>query len=879
MPAPLDKFTGVISAAALVVICAAPMCYGCQPPWASGFLLAAILVLAAIQIPCSLLSGISWLAVPWALRLAAGLLVVWLWIVFAQHAPRWSSQLQIAYAVAFLAAASLGVRAGRATESFRKVLGALMLSALVLSGFALAEWAGWDVKQLAGFHGDPQRPSGLYTNANRFAVLLSVCWMCACALFLDLLRRREARSLSQRLWLVFSGLALAVISLSIALTLSRLTIIATAIALGLAATGWLIMRPKVLDEARVEESAVARMQRLTLLALPIMVICGWLIWCFMVGATQLHSRFVQIDLAENRLPVIRAALPLLSQQPWFGTGLGSFETRFTAVQPANLPGRWRELHCDWLQLAIEAGFPTLFFALALTATWLMACWRRIKAEAEESERLLRLLPAAGILVVLICSLGDFPLREPATAMLVFFLAGALCAGRPRDGETGRRGDGGQRRAADAGESWEAGGERAGNGQEAAGALQWRVLSLRRLVRAVLTTATAVVLLVIAFVVGRNSAAYAVSPWAGLIYSPPSGMQNLDGWQRAVQFDGRDPELRFRLAAAALATSAQDRSRLDLARVHIRAATEMQPRDYRFPWLQASICEQSGEMAQATDLRELATQLFPNNPSLREQNGRFYLKAGVLNNAPGEPLRQWGLKRAAESFRCVLASAPAREPELIQTMEMAGCLSSDIVALWPGDEPEPRLRRARFYCERGQWDLADRELPAAAPESMGGRRWLHSVRGALYFQRAEPENGLREWTQALSLSGREEREAVDGWLAERSGALDPPICESLAGAVLPELIKYPLLAGVLAKKMISSHRYAVADSILEPLASRSPDLGAQWAELALASGDVAVAESRARRVWDRERFSEQWKTWYKDFEARVSKMSAQRVPER
>src|SRR5256885_2189012 len=139
-------FADRLTLTALLLIAAAPLVFGAQPPWASGFLLAAMMLLCSIFVLQQSLRGESW---------------------------------------------SFG-------------------------------------------------SSGLYTNANRFAVLMALCWLCGSALFLESLSR-NSRSLPSRLRQTFVLLVLLAISICIALTLSRLTIAATGIALLIAAAAWLLL--------------------------------------------------------------------------------------------------------------------------------------------------------------------------------------------------------------------------------------------------------------------------------------------------------------------------------------------------------------------------------------------------------------------------------------------------------------------------------------------------------------------------------------------------------------------------------------------------------------------------------------------------------------
>ena len=68
--------------------------------------------------------------------------------------------------------------------------------------------------------------------------------------------------------------------------------------------------------------------------------------------------------------------------------------------------------------------------------------------------------------------------------------------------------------------------------------------------------------------------------------------------------------------------------------------------------------------------------------------------------------------------------------------------------------------------------------------------------------------------------------------------------------------------------MDDRRWASADQVLEKVAGTSPDLGAQWAELALQMGDVIAASRRARLAWEQGLSSPRWGDWYSQFQERI-----------
>jgi len=818
---------------ALLLVSAAPVVYGCQAPWASGFLLAALLLLAAIFVLRQVRAGKAWLALAKTVIVPASLLIGWLILGVLRdallgpqnsppRAPALSMQ-RLAYVGAFFASAILGAGFCSTASRLATLLRVLVALGCVMAVFALLQFWGWDVKKFAGWIDVTPRPSGLYTNANRFAVLMTLCWMAANGLLLDALLSRSHGTETGRGGKWMGAGAVLLFSVCIALTLSRLTIVASGVAMAAVAVAWMVLnrRTSASDEIAFLPAA-KKWERLALVALPLVVIAAWGVLCLMVGASALRTRFAELqpDLTlDSRVQAAAAALPLLKEQPLWGFGLGRFETVFATLQPAQLEGRWRELHCDWLQWAIEGGIPVLLLGVALAGAWYFQLWQLLK----QSERpLLRVLPAAGVLVFLLCSLGDFPLREPASATLFFFVVGALCS-------LGTLNTGSRVRGS-----------------------------------ALLGILVAGMFLAGAFVSARNALAYSRSLWLGRLYPPIVSASQVNEWKRAAETDPGDPELQFRLATASFAASASDPAALTQARDAAQAAQRLQPDDHRFPWIEAGIAERAGDLARAAELREQSAKMYPHNPLLREQNGRFYLSTRVLRSVPGEPERESGIERCLENFAVVLKCSPARESSLIDAMETAGCLNTEIAGLWPGDEEAPRIRRARFYCSQGQWDRAERDLPKTEPAGNSARRWYHAIRGAIALRRGDVKPGLQAWKQALA----EKNSELDSWLATEARELNAAICESLAGELMPELVKFPVLSGVLAQTLMNDRRYASADQVLEKVAGASPDLGAQWAELALQMGDVNAASYRARQAWEQGLSSPRWGDWYYQFQERI-----------
>ncbi|MFH0939946.1 MAG: O-antigen ligase family protein [Planctomycetota bacterium] len=607
------------------LILAAPLLFGCLPPWASGFLLAGVCVLGAAQVIANTFQDKDRLPIPFELQMTLGLLLAWLMATILYDVAMGTehnripalSLSKLGYLGAFAAALYLGATYAQSLRRLKQILFGMACLGLALSGFALAHYYGWDVKTLFDWPVNQKRICGLYTNFNRFATLLAVCWICACGLLLGCIDqyRQSLPVLKPKTIVLFAAVLL--MAVCIGLTRSRLTMLSMVVSLGIAALGWWSLRALVLQRL-MPDSAIGKALKIA----PFLALAVWGTWGFLfdidnsqISLTTSLSR--EVWSSAMRYTAFCAAWSMLLQNP-LGYGLGAFETFFTQVRPSNLPDSWRELHCDWMQWTLEAGVPALLLGLAALALWCRACWMTIRQCYPNDRQVLylRLLPCVGLLVPLWCSMVDFPLREPASAVLFCFLAGVLCGTARQtivvDGETERHGDGETERQGD-GET-----ERRGDGG--------KQLLLKRDAKILTVSSLALVPIFLcgAWIAARNSVAYAYSPWMGRIACPQPRSEDLSAWQAALQIDSSDPELFFRAGITA-AAAANDGENLSLASEYLRQALTLQPFDYRFFLTAGIMAERAGQMDEAFRLRAQAAALAPGNLSLREENARLYLR--------------------------------------------------------------------------------------------------------------------------------------------------------------------------------------------------------------------------------------------------------------
>ncbi len=172
-----------------------------------------------------------------------------------------------------------------------------------------------------------------------------------------------------------------------------------------------------------------RMVPLLLLAL-FLVVGGWASRQG-VGSWNLTDPSVQ-----QRLETWKVTWGILQDHPWLGIGLGQLGLQYPAYQARPFqPAEYQfhpyttteHAHNEFLQIGVEGGCPGLLLFLGLLASFAMVArdlWKDPSSRPQDKDLLMG--AAAGILAILIQSLGNFPLRVAPTSLLFgLFLAAPL----------------------------------------------------------------------------------------------------------------------------------------------------------------------------------------------------------------------------------------------------------------------------------------------------------------------------------------------------------------------------------------------------------------------------------------------------------------------
>lgn len=118
-------------------------------------------------------------------------------------------------------------------------------------------------------------------------------------------------------------------------------------------------------------------------------------------------------------------------QTWFpwGSGIGTFETAFRAGEPLAIVGSHfvNHAHNDYLEIAIEAGLAGIMLVAGFILWLLTAGWKAWRNPMRDDTDLHARMAAASLVLLLLHSLVDYPLRTLAMATVFGLMAGLLAA--------------------------------------------------------------------------------------------------------------------------------------------------------------------------------------------------------------------------------------------------------------------------------------------------------------------------------------------------------------------------------------------------------------------------------------------------------------------
>lgn len=150
---------------------------------------------------------------------------------------------------------------------------------------------------------------------------------------------------------------------------------------------------------------------------------------------QVSSRFDSQGLVdEGRVEAWKSTLRIIADNPWFGTGMGTFQWAFPPYRSPNISirGVWDAAHSTPLELASEVGIPMTLLIASAWAIMLLVLGRGVFSRRRDA-----IIPLAAIATAtlsLLHSCLDFTLQVPGYSIPFFALFGAGLAQSFRSSE-------------------------------------------------------------------------------------------------------------------------------------------------------------------------------------------------------------------------------------------------------------------------------------------------------------------------------------------------------------------------------------------------------------------------------------------------------------
>ena len=542
----------------------------------------------------------------------------WLPLTTCLKCTRDSLVLLVACWCAFYAASRLAARDRLASEVLKPKI---ILGAAVVSGALLAAWGIVEVARLGG-----GRLTSTYVSPNRFAGLMATCGAAAVGLFIWEGRGHGGARARDRFglpwgwwWLAAAGL----IETALVLTLSRLGI-ASAVVAGLVTLAVF---------GRGKRAAVAVVAgALLLLAVNALVAVGPVLGRYSV-------LFEAGRIGHGRPQCWAMSLPLVADFSVFGSGAGTFKHVFPMYQGPSLGGTWDYAHNDWLNVLADGGIASLV-ALGVAAVLFYRRVVPLGGARDPASRGAAVAAFMALSATLLHSVGDYPLRQPANALLLALVCG-IAWGRARRSAEGL------------------GTESPSSNSEPRPVPRW-ALPLR--VGAALLMITVMIPLLV-----RLALAGAAAERAGAI---PVGRDEKVGradlgkrlslLERAARLDPWDARSRYEAARTRVRLVVEDRAgptaadALRAAELDLREGRAVSPLDPRAFYLGGFIDWRPGSTARADRMKAFALRLAPASPDVGLQVGGHFLRrwraeVDVLDESFGlaRLLRGEAAKREAE----------------------------------------------------------------------------------------------------------------------------------------------------------------------------------------------------------------------------------------
>jgi O-antigen ligase/cytochrome c-type biogenesis protein CcmH/NrfG len=131
--------------------------------------------------------------------------------------------------------------------------------------------------------------------------------------------------------------------------------------------------------------------------------------------------------ASSREPMWKSTAQIIRDHPVLGTGPGSWQWIFPKYRESTFQIRPQYTHSDALQLTAEYGLTGLLLVTLALAVFFYQAGRASHSANSTETKAFATGAAAGVIAILVHSLGDFNMHIPANALLAVMLMGATAA--------------------------------------------------------------------------------------------------------------------------------------------------------------------------------------------------------------------------------------------------------------------------------------------------------------------------------------------------------------------------------------------------------------------------------------------------------------------
>jgi hypothetical protein len=147
------------------------------------------------------------------------------------------------------------------------------------------------------------------------------------------------------------------------------------------------------------------------------------------GFNQTLSRFSSLD--DPRLDYWTDISWALQHYGFGGTGFGTFVPIFQSAESleAVVPAITNHAHNEYLEILLEGGVPAILLLLLFLAILAASLWRSARARRSQEAGVVTVAATCGLVVLLVSSLVDYPLRMPALSAAFAVLFSILLSNR------------------------------------------------------------------------------------------------------------------------------------------------------------------------------------------------------------------------------------------------------------------------------------------------------------------------------------------------------------------------------------------------------------------------------------------------------------------